>query len=241
MHRSRLLKNRLMPAHKDTDHKGTNNKGRLLLQIARASITEAYTETNNTSENSSEKNSSVNISENWLEEKGACFITLMQNGKLRGCVGTLEVYRSLIEDVKANAQAAAFNDRRFSRLCTGELARTQIEISLLSSMQVINFDNEQSLLNQLQAGVDGVVFEYAKQRSTFLPQVWQQLPSKKSFISQLKQKAGLPSDFWADDIKISRYNVHKWKDSDFDDLPAKHSETPESEVAVSAAPETRVR
>lgn len=206
-----------MPAHKDTDYKDTNHKGRLLLQIARASITEAFAVTKNVSGNSSEY-----ISENWLEENGACFITLMQSGKLRGCVGTLEAYRSLFEDVKANAQAAAFKDRRFSRLSADELTRTQIEISLLSGIQVLHFDDEQSLLNQLHAGADGVVFEYAEKRSTFLPQVWQQLPSKKSFISQLKQKAGLPSDFWADGIKVSRYSVHKWKESDFND-PTKQS------------------
>jgi AMMECR1 domain-containing protein len=70
----------------------------------------------------------------------------------------------------------------------------------------------------LQPGVDGVVFEYGYQRSTFLPQVWEQLPDAKTFMAHLKHKAGLPADFWADDIKLSRYTVSKWKERDFDML-----------------------
>ena len=87
-------------------------------------------------------------------------------------------------------------------------------------MQSMNFSSEQEALAQLQPGIDGIVFEYGSYRSTFLPQVWQQLPDSKEFIAQLKHKAGLSADFWADQVKLSRYSVSKWKESDFvDEVP----------------------
>jgi AMMECR1 domain-containing protein len=82
-------------------------------------------------------------------------------------------------------------------------------------MQELDFSNEQEALVQLQPGVDGVVFEYAHYRSTFLPQVWEQLPDVDVFMAHLKHKAGLTPDFWADQVKLSRYTVSKWKERDF--------------------------
>lgn len=193
-----------MPANKNSD-----NKARVLLQIARAAIAESL---------------GLSVAEkkleddDWLQQKGACFITLMQQGQLRGCIGTLEAHRALLDDVIANAKAAAFKDTRFSPLASEEFNTTQIELSLLSPMQRMSFTSEQEALSQLQPGVDGVVFQYGYQRSTFLPQVWEQLPDAKDFMAHLKHKAGLPVDFWADDVKLSRYTVSKWTESDFDML-----------------------
>lgn len=185
-------------------------KGRILLQIARASIANAL---------QIDYRANKNISEDapWLQEKGACFITLTQQQQLRGCIGTLEAHRSLLEDVKANARAAAFKDTRFSPLTADEFADTQLEISLLSSMEKIDFSSEAEALAQLQPGIDGLVFEYSYHRSTFLPQVWQQLPDRNDFMAHLKQKAGLSADFWSDEVKLSRYSVSKWKESDFNE------------------------
>jgi uncharacterized protein len=188
-----------------------DNKGKILLQLARSSIAEALGRTDEFSEK-------IPQDVDWWQEKGACFITLMQGDQLRGCVGSLEAYRSLLDDVKANAKAAAFKDTRFSPLTSDELDITQVEISLLSAMQALDFEDEPDALSQLRPGIDGVVFEYYHQRSTFLPQVWQQLPASRDFMVHLKQKAGLPADFWADGVRLSRYTVSKWKESDFDSL-----------------------
>ena len=179
-------------------------KGKTLLSIARASISQALGQPYDAAEDAS-----------WLQEKAACFVTLTQNGQLRGCIGTLEANRSLLDDVKANAKAAAFSDTRFSPLTREELDNTDIEISLLTPSEALVFTTEEEALTQLRPNVDGVVFEYAGHRSTFLPQVWQQLPDTKKFIAHLKQKAGLSADFWAEGIKLSRYTVTKWKDQDF--------------------------
>jgi len=148
----------------------------------------------------------------WLGEPGATFVTLTQRGELRGCIGSLEAHRPLLEDVKANARAAAFRDPRFDPLTSGELDTVRVEVSLLSPQQALEFRDEQDALAQLRPLVDGVVFEWGRYRSTFLPQVWEQLPRKEEFMGRLKLKAGLPADFWSNDVKLSRYTVEKWKE-----------------------------
>lgn len=178
--------------------------GHTLLPIARAAIAEALG-----------VQQEADSSASWLKEPGATFVTLMQKGDLRGCIGTLEARRSLLEDVRGNAKSAAFHDPRFAPLSVNELNSTDIEVSLLSAMQALQFSGEQEALAQLRPGVDGVVFQYGHYRSTFLPQVWEQLPTAVEFIAHLKHKAGLPANFWADEVRLSRYTVSKWKETDF--------------------------
>jgi AmmeMemoRadiSam system protein A len=178
------------------------DKGRILIPIARTAISNALGRAMQASEDAG-----------WLREPGACFVTLTQDKKLRGCIGSLEAHRPLLEDVKANACAAAFRDTRFSPLALDELDCTEVEISLLSPMQPMTFSSEPDALRQLRPGIDGVVFECGHYRSTFLPQVWEQLPEPAIFIGHLKLKAGLPADFWAPDVRLLRYTVSKWKES----------------------------
>jgi len=178
-------------------------RGKILLAIARAAIGSAFGRT-----------LPPDTSAPWLTEAGATFITLTQNnGELRGCIGSLEAHRPLLEDVQANARAAAFRDPRFAPLTEDEFERTRVEVSLLSPMQPLAFRDEQDALAQLRPGVDGVLLEYGHHRGTFLPQVWEQLPRKEDFMTHLKHKAGLPPDFWAEGVKLSRYTVEKWKEN----------------------------
>jgi AmmeMemoRadiSam system protein A len=178
-----------------------SNRGNTLLAIARAAIATALGRPTREDESAP-----------WLQEPGATFVTLTQHGELRGCIGSLEAHRPLLDDVKANARAAAFHDPRFEPLTAGELDITRVEVSLLSPQQPLEFCDEQDALAQLRPLVDGIVFEYGRYRSTFLPQVWEQLPRKEEFMGHLKLKAGLPASFWADEVKLSRYTVEKWKE-----------------------------
>ena len=148
----------------------------------------------------------------WLAEPGACFVTLTRQGELRGCVGTLGAHRPLGLDVRENAVAAAFRDPRFMPLSRVEFDEIRVEVSLLSPTEALVVASEEHALASLRPGIDGVVFEYAQYRSTFLPQVWEQLPEPAEFMSHLKRKAGLPMDFWAEDVRLSRYTVSKWKE-----------------------------
>lgn len=147
-----------------------------------------------------------------LERSGAVFVTLMKDGLLRGCIGSLEAWRPVGEDVHANACAAAFKDPRFEPVRADELPNIRVEVSLLSPAQPIVFASEVDATEQLRPHVDGVILECGRHRGTFLPQVWESLPDPRQFMAQLKRKAGLPPDFWSSDIKLSRYVVEKWKE-----------------------------
>jgi AmmeMemoRadiSam system protein A len=148
----------------------------------------------------------------WLNEPGATFVTLTYAGALRGCIGSLVAERALRADVESNAFAAAFRDPRFPPLSAREYRAIEVEVSLLSPMQPFAVESETQALTLLRPGVDGVLLEYGRRRGTFLPQVWEQLPEPHAFLAHLKQKAGLPADFWADEVRLSRYTVTKWRE-----------------------------
>lgn len=179
----------------------TDDRGKILLPIARAAISNAL-----------DIPMSADESAPWLNEPAACFVTLTQRGELRGCIGSLEAHRSLLSDIKHNAVYAALQDTRFMPLTADELEITDIEVSLLTPAQTMEFRDEADALSQLRPGLDGVIFEFGRYRSTFLPQVWEQLPGSRQFIAHLKQKAGLPADFWDDNVKLSRYSVTKFSE-----------------------------
>ena len=148
-----------------------------------------------------------------LNQPGATFVTLTQNGQLRGCIGSLQAHRPLDQDVRANAVAAAVSDPRFPPLKAEELARTRVEVSLLTAPQPMTFTDEADALRQLRPDIDGIIFIAGQKRSTFLPQVWEQIPDPRQFMAHLKQKAGLPADYWSSDVQLQRYEVRKWKEA----------------------------
>jgi AmmeMemoRadiSam system protein A len=150
----------------------------------------------------------------WLDEPGATFVTLTQEGTLRGCIGTLEATRPLAVDVRENALAAAFRDPRFQPLTAAEWPAVAIEVSLLSALEPLPLDDEHAVLARLRPGVDGLVLDFGHHRGTFLPQVWEQLPEPAAFLLNLKRKAGLPPDFWEPGMRLSRYTVTKWREAD---------------------------
>ncbi len=146
----------------------------------------------------------------FLHEQRASFVTLTMSGHLRGCIGSLQAHRRLLDDVRANAQAAAFRDPRFKPLTASEYTETAIEVSLLSPLSPMEAQDEQDALSQLQPGVDGIVLQCGSNRGTFLPQVWESLPEPERFLGELKRKAGLSPEFWSDDVRLFRYHVDKW-------------------------------
>ncbi len=131
-----------------------------------------------------------------LKKRGATFVTLTRHGNLRGCIGALEPYLPLAEDVREHAIAAALEDFRFSPVQAAELDEIEIEISRLTQPQPLEYEGPVDLLDKLRLGIDGVILIDGFHRATFLPQVWEKLPEKSAFLEHLCQKMGAPADLW---------------------------------------------
>ncbi len=138
---------------------------------------------------------------------GAAFVTLTRASRLRGCIGTLEAWRSLAEDVVANARAAALDDPRFPALTLAEIDDTVIEVSVLEPATPLVFADEADLLRRLRPGRDGLTLRYRERRATFLPSVWTQLSEPAQFLEELRRKAGIPVDVAVDQIAVERYTT----------------------------------
>jgi uncharacterized protein len=131
-----------------------------------------------------------------LQAEGASFVTLTSHGNLRGCIGALQPYQSLAEDVREHAVAAALEDHRFPPVQEGELANIQIEVSRLTIPTPLDYRDTGELLAKLRPGVDGVILRDGFRRATFLPQVWEKIPDAESFLCNLCYKMGVAADTW---------------------------------------------
>jgi AmmeMemoRadiSam system protein A len=146
-----------------------------------------------------------------LKQPGATFVTLTIDRELRGCIGTLEATRPLIEDVRVHAVAAALEDYRFPAVQEEEVSKIRIEISRLTTPELLEYDNPEELLDHIRPGLDGVVLLQGVRRGTFLPQVWGKVPEKEIFLSMLCRKMGMPSDKWrSTELQVFTYQVEEF-------------------------------
>ncbi len=155
----------------------------------------------------------------FLEKRAAVFVTLNKRDQLRGCIGSLQAHRTLIDDLVSNSRSAAFKDLRFSPLTKDELGKLEVEVSLLTAPEEIAYDSVDSLRRQVVVGNDGIVLEYKKQRATYLPQVWEQLTTFDDFFTSLCQKAGLGQGCLGLHPKVSRYHVKKYSEKSLSRRP----------------------
>ena len=142
-----------------------------------------------------------------LREKGATFVNIYYNGALRGSAGSGEPTRSFLEDIAENAYAAGFSDFRFIPLDEEEIKDAEISISFLTSPQPVRFDGEEDLLSKIKPQKDGLILKERSNRALFLPQIWETFSTPREFLAHLKQKAGLPADYWSPTVKIYRFHV----------------------------------
>ena len=178
----------------------------LLLQIARTAI-----ESNFKDEVKVEKEKLLEEN-SFLSEQRACFITLTLDGKLRGCIGSLQAHRSLIDDLIHNSIAAAIGDPRFNALSKEEFEKIKIEISLLTPAKNLEYSDFEDLEQKLIPKKHGVILELNGKRATFLPHVWEQLPTFNDFMVHLCQKAGLEPSKLSAFPKIQVYEAIKIKE-----------------------------
>ncbi len=140
-------------------------------------------------------------------KEAASFVTLRINSALRGCIGSLTAHQPLFGDIQQNAYNAAFGDPRFPPLTEAEYENMDINISLLTTPEIVKYKTVEELQTILRPNIDGVIFEVLGRRATFLPQVWEELSDFDLFFKHLSRKAGLDVDPFVFDPVISRYQV----------------------------------
>ncbi len=149
----------------------------------------------------------------WLLAPGASFVTLTEARALRGCIGSLEARLPLGDDVRANAVAAAFRDPRFPPLDPVEIDLVEVEVSVLSTPSPLDVAGFSEAYAALRPGTDGVILEVGTHhRSTFLPQVWDELPNPADFLRHLWLKAGVEAGAWHAGTRLHTYAVHAWQE-----------------------------
>lgn len=175
-----------------------------LLELVKSSINEEFDKTTCVDRSLKEKYPQ-------LKEQRATFVTLNINGNLRGCIGSLLPQRALFEDIVYNAKAAAFKDPRFPPLSQDEFKKIEIEISILTIPTPLSYKDTSDLKDKLKIGIDGVILKDGPYQATFLPSVWEQLPSFELFFAHLCQKAGLSQNCLEKHPEIFIYQAEKIK------------------------------
>ena len=145
---------------------------------------------------------------------GAAFVTLRRDGRLLGCIGSLEPTRSLADDVAAHAYDAAFRDPRLPAVTLDDWHHMDVEISVLGPLAPLAVGDHAELIAALRPGVDGVLLTSDEGRGTFLPSVWDQVGSAEEFVELLWRKAGLRAGRWPADLAVDHYQVTKLSDHD---------------------------
>lgn len=188
----------------------TDEQGKILLRLARQVIEE------NLEMKPSNPVSDAELADPAFQEYRPLFITLNRRGQLRGCIGSLIGTESIIEGVKRHAVNAAFFDQRFSPVTEDEMKDIEINLSLLTEPVPLDYDSAEDLVAKLRPGIDGVILRDPTQgAATFLPQVWEQLPTPSLFLDHLCGKAGMPEDTWRNrHLQIQTYQVHYFCEAD---------------------------
>ena len=184
----------------------TEEEGNYLLTVARETIDRRLFE-----DRDREPKDSV-ISSKFSEKRGT-FVTLTIGNALRGCIGHIIPQESLLEGIRVNAINAAFHDPRFRPLSRDEWDRVKVEISVLTDPVPLHYSGVEDLLEKLRPAVDGVIIKKGFHQATFLPQVWDQLPGKREFLTHLCLKAGMEGDAWKKgNIEVMTYQVQSFEE-----------------------------
>jgi uncharacterized protein len=127
------------------------------------------------------------------------FVTLTENGVLRGCIGFPEPVLPLIDAVIKAGSAAAFEDPRFPPLGKSELDKVHIEMSVLTVPELIKVNSPEEYLNKIKIGEDGLIIRGHRGSGLLLPQVFTEYScTVEQALEMTCQKAGLGKSAWKD-------------------------------------------
>jgi len=185
-------------------------QGQVLVKIARQTI---MAELGRKADKETSEAMRTALKDEKLQAHCGTFVTLTINDQLRGCIGNLTATEPVPDSIRKNAINAAFHDYRFTPLTSKELDQVEVEISILTRPQPIEYIDGKDLVSKLRVNVDGVIIQKGSASATFLPQVWEQLPRPEDFLNHLCQKAGLPSSAWQNTpLNVSTYQVQYFEE-----------------------------
>ena len=142
--------------------------------------------------------------------KEGAFVTLKENGELRGCIGHMAEDMPLCHNVGSMALAAAFEDTRFHPVTKDELRQIKIEISALTPLKKV------SGADQIRLGTDGVVIRKSDHSAVYLPQVaTEQGWTREEMLNHLCLKAGLPTEAWRTGTQFYTFQAIAFSEADF--------------------------
>ena len=145
-----------------------------------------------------------------LQRAQGAFVTLKEEGELRGCIGHMMSELPLAQTVGTVALLAAFNDTRFSKVTASEVPGLEIEISVLTPMKPV------SRIEDIVIGRDGVYMQKGDRSAVFLPQVApEQGWGRTEMLQNLSVKAGLPSDAWKSGAKFLVFQAEVFSEHQF--------------------------
>jgi AmmeMemoRadiSam system protein A len=166
-----------------------------LIALARASIARGFDE-RGTPLSTAAGNPAGGVPDRFsgrLAQRGGAFVTIREEGELRGCIGYIESSLPLWRVVEEVAEKAAFEDPRFSPLEPQEFGRMTIEVSVLTVPERMKNPDE------IVVGEHGLIIELTGRRGLLLPQVATEYGwDREQFLRHVCRKAGLSSDAWRD-------------------------------------------
>lgn len=146
-----------------------------------------------------------------LRERGATFVTLETGGQLRGCIGSLDPVRPLYRDVTRNA-VRAMTDPRLPPVTADDWPRLDVCVTVLAPAEPVPCAHRAGLLSALRPGVHGLTLTHGRRRATFLPRVWEKLPTPERFVAALLAKGGWPAEPWPAGLSATRYTAVEFHD-----------------------------
>ncbi len=130
--------------------------------------------------------------------RAGVFVSIKKEGRLRGCIGTLQATQpSIAEEILHNAISAAVNDPRFSPIDPEELDRLTISVDVLGEMEKIESQS------QLDVKRYGVVVTSAHKRGLLLPNL-EGVDTAADQIAIAKRKAGIGEE---EEFHLERFEV----------------------------------
>lgn len=140
-----------------------------------------------------------------LRVAAATFVTLERDGRLLGCIGSLEADRPLVTSVAQHARAAAFADPRLPPVTADDYAAMEVSVSHLGPLLPVDASDHDALAATVRPGLDGLVLEVGRRRATLLPSVWRQVTGVEELLDLLWTKAGVPRRSWPARTRVLRY------------------------------------